>query len=790
MKISEQWLREWINPTADIASIGESLTLGGLEVEAISPVAPLLEGVVVAEVLELERHPKAEQLSICSVFDGKRKLQVVCGAPNVSQGMKVAYAELGTELPDGRTIENTNIRGIESEGMLCSDEELGIGEDASGVLELPSVTKVGLSISEALNLDDSILEIDLTPNRGDCFSVLGIARDLGALIGSCITPPQIPSVSATNNQSFGVELEKVSDCPRYVSRVISDTDSRTRTPLWMRERLRRMGIRCVHPIVDITNYVMLELGQPLHAFDLKKLDRRIIVRAATPNERLVLIDGKNIELDPETLVIADNSGAVALAGIMGGEDTAVSGETKNVFLESAFFEPVPLAGTARRYHLQTDASTRFERGVDPSMQARAIERATSLILEICGGDAGPCQITGPGSNSPKRRSVPFRPQSVQRLLGMPVTEKRIEEIFEALEIQVRHKGEEWLVTPPAFRFDISIEADLVEEVARVIGYENIPSSLPLGEGKPARAVKELALEDSLRGCLITRGYFEVVTYSFIDPKLSEQLNPQRAGPKLANPISSEMSLMRPSLWPGLVSAAQYNLNRQQNDIRLFEIGMIFILGPTGLAQTNRVAGVRHGPAVHEQWGENSREADFYDFKQDVMSIARSLRIDSVGVEATEIPGLHPNCGARLVRNGAEIGQIGALHPATARALGINKSLYLFEMDYKPGSAANLAQYVPISKFPAVRRDISVIVDESVPFSDCLAAVREGAGKALRDLELFDVYRGQGIDSDKKSLSLGLIFQTISSTLVDSEVDEAVSRAVENLARRVGGSLRE
>lgn len=792
MKINEQWLREWIDPPIDIHAIGESLTMGGLEVDSIIPAAPSLEGVIVVEVLSVEPHPATTKSTICVVSNGPRKYQVVCGAPNVSRGMKTAYAGVGVELPNGSVIEKVKIKGVESTGMLCSEEELGIGESAVGILELPLETTVGPSISDALNLTDSILELDLTPNRGDCFCVLGIARDLGALLGTAFYPPEIPSIPATNEASLEVELRQVGACPSYAGRVISNTNSKATTPLWMRERLRRVSIRCVHPIVDITNYVMLELGQPLHAFDVDNLVQSIVVRNAEPDEHLMLLDGKDVALDAETLVIADGSGAVALAGIMGGEETAVSEDTQNIFLESAFFEPIPLAGTARRYRLQTDASTRFERGVDPGQQARAIQRATRLILDICGGEPGPCNITDTRNNTSTRPSITFRPKSVQRLLGMTVTEKRIEEVFKALALNIERQDEHWLVQPPSFRFDLSVEADLVEEVARVVGYGKIPSSLPRGESRPARINPETALEGDVRSCLIARGYFEAVTYSFVDPLVCEQLNPQRVGPKLANPITSEMSMMRPSLWPGLIGAAQHNLNRQQNDIRLFEIGMTFTLEGDELNQGNRIGGVRCGPTVHEQWGENSRDVDFYDFKQDVMGLSQALHLTGVRATAAEIPGLHPNCGAILSGDIGEIGCLGKLHPAIARNLGIGTSLYLFEINHNLGwtATANPAQYRPISRFPAVRRDISIVVDESTPFSECLNVVQEAAGQLLRDLELFDVYRGQGIDSDKKSLSLGLIFQAISSTLVDREVDEAVRRVVKSLSQRVEGSLRE
>ena len=790
MKVSEQWLREWVDPPLDIEAIGESLTLGGLEVDTITSAAPALDGVIVAAITAVDPHPQADRLTLCRVFDGAREQQVVCGAPNVTPGMKAPYAAPGVSLPGDRVIERARIRGVESSGMLCSAAELGLGEDASGILALPPTAAPGALLSELLRLNDAILDIDLTPNRGDCFCVLGIARDLGALTGSPVRLPEVAVVAPSSDTRFEVELRDRSACPRYGGRVISGVDSAAATPLWMQERMRRMDVRCIHPLVDITNYVMLELGQPLHAFDLDKLDQQIIVRGAQAGERLVLLDGQDIELDAGTLVIADASGAVALAGVMGGESTAVSDVTTTVFLESAFFDPVPLAGVARRYRLHTDASMRFERGVDPTMQARAIERASALVLEICGGVAGPCEVTEIPGAAPTPVPVAFRPKAVERLLGVAVAADRIEQILRSLDMAIDRNGEAWAVTPPAFRFDIAVEADLVEEIARVHGYDAIPLTLPEVAGRPAVAVKETAVEDAMRGCLIERGYFEAVTYSFIDPELAQRFEPDVDGMVLANPISSEMSVMRPSLWPGLVGAARYNLNRQQDDIRLFEIGMIFRTGSGGVAQTNRIAGLRCGRALPEQWGESLRDTDFYDSKQDVEALTRAMRIKGVRIEAAQHPALHPGQGADIVVDGTVIGRMGAFHPALACHLDIDKPLYLFEIDYNLAASKTASQYRPISKFPVVRRDISVVVDDAIPASACLDIAREAAGGILRDLQLFDVYQGQGIDYDKKSLTLGLIFQALSSTLVDDEVEEAVQRVVENLSQRVGGRLRE
>ena len=789
MKVSEQWLREWVDPPLDVDAIAERLTLGGLEVGNIVPAAPSLAGVIVSEVIEVQAHPRADRLSLCRVSDGREVHQVVCGAPNVVPSMKTAYAAPGISLPGGRTIERARIRGVESSGMLCSAAELGLGEDASGILELPASALPGAQLTEVLGLDDAIIDIDLTPNRGDCFCIIGIARDLATLTDSPMKMPEVASVVAKSDVRFTVELADGDACPRYAGRVIEGLDPHGRTPLWMQERLRRSGVRCVHPLVDVTNYVMLEFGQPMHVFDCDKLEKRIIVRGANAGERLILLDGQELELDEGTLVITDESGPVALAGVMGGEMTAVSAVTTKVFLESAFFEPVRLAGVARRYRLHTDASTRFERGVDPTMQARAVERATALILEICGGSAGPCEVSDLGTTA-LPATIEFRPAAVERLLGVRVDEGRIEKIFESLEMKVERRGGTWQVSPPAFRFDIAMEEDLIEEVARVHGYDAIPCRIPPGAAAPAVPVRESTVEGSLRRCLTARGYFEAVTYSFIDRDLSRLFEPDVEPVLLENPISSDMSAMRRSLWPGLAVAARYNLNRQREDISLFEIGMVFRRDGGQLSQVHRISGVRCGRAVLQQWGEPLRDTDFYDLKQDVESLIKTLGLAGLKIEPGTHPALHPGQSARIMLRTENIGCLGALHPVIAQSIEVDKPLFLFEFSYNFGAAPSIPKFRPISKFPAVRRDINVIVDESVAATACLEAVREAAGEHLKDLQLFDVYRGQGIDKEKKSLTIGLLFQALSSTLVDDEVDSAMQRVFENLSNRVGGRLRE
>ena len=790
MKLSERWLREWFDPAADTATIAERLTLAGLEVEGLVSVAPALLGVVVAEIRAVARHPNAEHLTVCAVFDGRDSHQVVCGAPNVRVGLKTAYAPPGAQIPGNRVLTRSTIRGIESAGMLCSANELGLGDDADGIIELPEEVTVAVALRELMQLDDCVLEVNLTPNRGDCFCVSGIARDLAALYAGRLKSAAVSPVSAVSAQMLDVELSAPEACPVYAGRVITGINPRARTPLWMSERLRRSGVRCIHPLVDVTNYVMLELGQPMHAFDLDKLSGPIVVREARAGECIALLDDSEVELVDGSLLITDRSGPIALAGIMGGASTAVSAETSKVFLESAFFEPVRLAGAARRYRLHTDASLRFERGVDPTAQARGIERATGLILDICGGVPGPCTVTHCDVAQRPPISVSFRPTAVERLLGIAVPDARVVEILRSLDMKVDDRAIPWRVDVPPFRFDIAIEADLVEEIARIQGYDAIPARLPRTVGLPALGNSASPLQARARSILSARGYFEAITYSFIDPALAKAFEPDAESVALANPISSEMSVLRRSMWPGLVSAALHNRNRQVDDIRLFELGMVFRQDATMLHQSNQIAGLRIGPAVTTQWSDTARDTDFYDIKQDIESLLQTLYQNRISFVSAPHPALQPGQSAAMVRNGVVIGHLGALHPSIGGRLGFDKPLFLFEINCQDMVAAEAAQFQPISKFPTVRRDIAVVVDEAISAANCLDVARVAAGELLRDLQLFDVYRGQGIDSGKKSLALGLIFQALSSTLTDEEVEQAVRRVLAQLRERVGGTLRD
>ncbi|MEQ8659846.1 MAG: phenylalanine--tRNA ligase subunit beta [Gammaproteobacteria bacterium] len=792
MKINEEWLREWVDPPLDHEQIAAALTLAGLEVDDVAAATPALDAVVVVEVRAATRHPDAERLAVCTVATAGGEHVVVCGAPNVRAGMRCAWAPPGTTLPGGQQIGHTEIRGIASAGMLCSAAELGLGDDAGGLLELDAAATIGATLAEQLRGDDVVFELGLTPNRGDCFSVLGIARDLAVITALPFSEPAPPVIAPVHDVLLPVELAAPEACARYAGRVVRGIDARAVTPVWMRERLRRAGVRAIHPVVDITNYVMLELGQPMHAFDLARLNTCIRVRQATAGETLLLLDGAEITLDAGTLVIADGGAPVALAGVMGGELSSVTGDTVDIFLESAYFDPVRLAGVARHYRMQTDASTRFERGVDPTGQERAIERATALLLAICGGEPGPTTVVESLPHVPERTPIRFRPEAVNRLLGTDIPAARAAGVLRALGMHVDdHDPALWLVEPPAYRFDIALEADLIEEVARIEGYDTIPSRLPGGGAAPATPPAHARLAQQARDALLGRGYFEAITYSFVAPDKAAMFEPVAPSERavLANPISSEMAVMRPSLWPGLVDAAGHNLRRQQDDVALFEQGLVFTDAHGRFTQSQRIGGLRLGTAQPAHWSGAARAVDFYDVKGDVEVLLEACGLGAASLRPGEHPALHPGQTAAIVAGEQPIGWLGKLHPALARRLDLPPTTFLFELALPREPAAAAPQYRPISRFPAVRRDLNIVVDAHITAQACLDAAREGGGTLLRDLQLIDVYRGQGIDSDKKSLTLCLIFQVASSTLTDDEIEHAVTHVLATLRERVGGTLR-
>ncbi|HTT08869.1 MAG TPA: phenylalanine--tRNA ligase subunit beta [Gammaproteobacteria bacterium] len=791
MKFSERWLREWANPPVDSAALCERLTLSGLEVEQMTPVAAEITGVVVAEVRVIGKHPNADKLSVCQVSTGSAApLSVVTGAANVRTGMRVPLAPAGALLADGRRIEKSSLRGMESHGVLCSATELGmVDAGGEGILELPSDAPLGANVRDYLQLDDARIEINLTPNRGDCLSIAGLAREVGAEHHCPLRLPEIKSQPPAHAGRLPITLTASEACPRYAGRVINGIDAAAATPMWLRERLRRSGLRSISAVVDVTNYVMLELGQPMHAFDLARLKGGITVRYARAGEQLELLDGQQVTVDAETLVIADDEKPVAMAGIMGGRATGVGDITRDIFLESAFFSPTAIAGRPWRYKLHTDSAHRFERGVDYLMTARAMERATALILQICGGRPGPvCDVTHK-QHLPVRAPIRLRQRRLEQVLGFSCAADEVIRILEALGVTVKPAEDGWQVLPPSYRFDISIEEDLIEEMARILGYERVPSRAPGGRlklGPLAEAGKDPLMR--FRQTLIDRGYHEAITYSFVDPAHDAKLGDGAAAIALTNPISEDMAVMRTSLWPGLVKALHYNQNRQQSRIRLFEMGRIFRSSGKETSQIMNIAGVIAGDSAPEQWGCKSRPVDFYDLKSDCEALLAGLQ----GVDAVpgRHPALHPGQSADWVMAGNKVGSIGALRPDLYKDLDLKGPVYLFELALAPLAGLPIPRHQPLSKFPLVRRDLSFTLAADIPVQKVTECIWRGAPLALRDLQLFDVYQGEGIDSGKKSIALGLIFQQSSSTLMDTEVEVMVTGIAKRLAGELGASLRE
>ncbi|HXH03174.1 MAG TPA: phenylalanine--tRNA ligase subunit beta, partial [Candidatus Competibacteraceae bacterium] len=684
MRISEQWLREWVDPAVDSARLAAQLTMAGLEVDAVEPAAPAFSNVVVGKVIGLVPHPDAERLRVATVDVGQGEpLQIVCGAPNVAVGMCAPTALVGAVLPGELKIKRSKLRGVESAGMLCSAKELGLSEDAAGLMALPADSVPGTDVRELLGLEDSIIVVDLTPNRGDCLGMAGIAREVAVLNRCPLRELEIAPVAPASDDRLPVVLEDGAGCPRYVGRVVRGVDVHAETPLWMKERLRRAGVRSLGPLVDVTNYVMLELGQPMHAFDLARLNGGIVVRRARAGETLELLNGNTVALDGETLVIADHAGAVAMAGIMGGEHTACGDDTRDVFLESAFFSPLTIAGRARRYGLHTDSSHRFERGVDPELQVKAMERATRLLLDIAGGRPGPVIEAVAAEHLPVPPSIRLRPARIRLLLGRDYAAAQVEDILSRQGMTLQRDGDAWQVLPPARRFDIAIEADLIEEIARVDGYDNVPVSQPLTRLTMQPQPEAEVPLSRLRETLIQRGYQEAITYSFVDPRFQRLLDPEAETLALANPISADLAVMRTSLWPGLVKALVYNLARQQTRVRLFESGLTFRQEDGALRQRPYIGGVVCGPALPEQWGTATRGVDFYDLKADVEALlaltGEPERFAFVAARPAH-PALHPGQCARIERNGMAIGWIGALHPAMERELELDSRVLVFELD--------------------------------------------------------------------------------------------------------------
>jgi phenylalanyl-tRNA synthetase beta chain len=797
VKITYSWMKEFTPLAATPAEVARHLTLAGLEVESILPVAPPFSGVVVGEVLECARHPEADKLSVCQVTIDRSgrasdRLQIICGAPNVRQGLKVAVATVGAVLPGNVKIERAKLRGLESNGMLCSARELGLGEEHDGIMELPATSALGQDVRASLDLDDTVLEVNATPNRGDCMSVFGIARDYAAAQQRRYLTASAAAVAASNDASFPVRIEWAAGCPVFASRVIRGVRQGASSPPWLKERLRRVGLNAISPVVDVTNYVMTELGQPMHAYDLALLQGGIVVRAATPGERIVLLDGKDYELGPDFLVVADAGGAVGLAGIMGGQRTSIRDSTTDVLLESAHFTPAVVAGRARRLGLFTEGAQRFERGVDPTLPQIALERATALLLEIAGGQAGPLHVTrSPSSAGDAPERVSLRRSRLARLLGASIPDEDVHAVLAAITDEVEPQAQGWRVRCPPHRFDIRIEADLIEEVARLRGFDSIGEVHAIAPQIAGYATESRVASERLLYAMADMGYREALTYTFVDPSLQRLLFPETPALALSNPISADLSEMRVSLWPGLIAACRENMRRQQSRVRLFEIGSRFDITGTELREIEMLGGVATGARWPEQWGSAREPLDFYDIKADVENLLRLTGdASSIQFEASTPSCLRPGRAARILRAGIPIGYLGEMHPRLVKGLGLGAPLFLFELEIKSAFADKPPKLQQISKFPSVRRDLAVVVDESVPLAVLRENVTVSALGLLSELRVFDVYRGPGVELGRKSIALGLILQDSSRTLTDVDADAVVASVVTRLRDVLSAAIRD
>ena len=789
MKFSEQWLREWVNPASDTQTLVHQITMAGLEVDGFEPVAGQFSGVVVGQVTGVGPHPDADKLRICQVAGGDEVVQVVCGAPNVREGMKVPFAVIGATLPGDFKIRKAKLRGQPSNGMLCSESELGLSENHDGLMELPDDAPVGADVADYLKLKDVTIDIDLTPNRADCLSIRGIAREVGVLNELVAEGPELAPVAAQHNEVVDVSVKAPQACPRYLGRVLRNVNLAVPTPLWMQEKLRRSGIRSIDAAVDVTNYVMLELGQPMHAFDRHEISGGIVVRLAEPDEKLVLLDGQEVTMTKDTLVIADHEKPIAIAGIMGGEHSGVSARTRDLVLEAAYFDPILLAGKARHYGLHTDASHRFERGVDTALAREAMERATALLMEIVGGEPGEIVEAVSGEHLPKEAVIDLREKRISDVLGVAIDRTHIEEILGRLGLHIdKLLKHGWRVRVPSFRPDLTIEVDLIEEVGRVYGYNNLPVTQAFGSLELRPQTEARRPVSAVQNFFVSRGYQEAITYSFVDPKIQSLVDPERTGIELANPISADLSVMRTTLWSGLLKTLAHNQNRQQPRIRLFETGLRFVRDGDGISQTPMLSGVVTGAQVPENWANGRRSADFFDVKGELEALFDLLGV-TVAFVADQHPALHPGQTARLSVDGQSVGWLGVLHPQVQKKLDLNGVILMFELFLNPILSGYVPNFKEFSKFPEVRRDLAIIIGSGVAFADVERTVRLAAGDHLTALRAFDVYEGERVGEGNKSLALSLFWQSTERTLNEEEVHSLFNGVIDALKQELGAILR-
>jgi phenylalanyl-tRNA synthetase beta chain len=783
MQFSENWLRSLVNTDLDSQTLSHALTMAGLEVEDLQAVAAPFSKVVVAKILSAEKHPDADRLQVCKVDVGLAEpIQIVCGAANARAGLLAPCAMVGAELP-GISIKQAKVRGVESFGMMCSSKELGISAEATGLLELDEHAIVGQSIREHLDLDDHLLTLKLTPNRSDCLSLTGIARDVAAITGAKTSFEAIFPVSPQIQTTKQVAVSEPTACPRYCGRLMLGVNAKAATPAWMVKRLERSGIRSISAIVDITNYVLLALGQPMHAFDAAKLNGDMQVRFANAGETLDLLNDQTIQLKSDDLVIADAQGAVALAGIMGGKASSVSDETTDIFLESAFFVPSVIAGKARRLGMSTDSSYRFERGVDFGNTRSALEYATGLIMQICGGQAGEVvEIVG---TLPVRHSVTLRMARLVSVLGIPFEQAKVAQLLTQLDFSFNEESGVFKVTPPSYRFDIKIEEDLIEEIARLHGYDHIPATAPVATLSMLPVPEQQQHLNSVRDILVANGYQEVVTYSFVDESWEHDLMANDSPIKLKNPIASNLSVMRTTLWGGLLDVLRYNLNRKQERAFLFEVGAVYQHSAAGYKEETKISGLAYGSAKPEQWAASNVEVDFFDVKAHVDTLLGT----SVVYEKAEHNALHPGQSARIILAGKSIGWLGKLHPKWQQHYDLPKNAYLFDIDLSAVLKLSLPSYKEVSKFMPVRRDLAIVIDEAVAVQSVLDVIKQAAIQYVEEVALFDLYQGKGIAENKKSLALSVLMHNTTVTLTDADVDASMINLLELLKVKFGAELR-
>ena len=801
MKFSESWLREWVKPAINSEELAHQITMAGLEVDEVAPVAGEFTGVKVGKVVECGQHPDADKLQVTKIDinavdaeGNKELLDIVCGASNCRLGLTVAVATVGAVLPGDFKIKKAKLRGVPSHGMLCSFSELGIDVESDGILELPEGSTLGMDVRELLELNDVAIDVDLTANRADCFSIRGLAREVGVLNRADVTEPTIEAVTTSIEDTVSIDVKATEACPRYLGRVIKNVNAKAETPIWMQEKLRRCGIRSIDAIVDITNYVMLEQGQPMHAFDLSKIDGGIVVRMAEQDEKLTLLDGNEAKLNSNTLVIADQNKALAIAGIFGGKESGVTSETTDIMLECAFFAPDHIRGRARAYGLHTDSSLRFERGVDSTLQATAMERATQLLVELCGGEVAPISAAESKADLPKESTVALRRSKLDGLLGHHIPSTDVVEILTRLGCVVETTDTGWTATSPSWRFDIAIEQDLIEEVGRIYGYNNIPNQAPVAAlnmndhkeaNQPLKRVRDL---------LVDRGYHEAITYSFVEPEQQKLIVPEIEPLILPFPISADMSAMRLSLWTGLINTVVHNQKRQQPRVRLFESGLRFIpeeSAENGMRQEMMLAGIIAGTRGEEHWDIATNTVDFFDLKGDLEAVLE-LTANELAYEfkAAQHPALHPGQTAAIVVDGKEVGFIGTVHPELERKFGLNGRTIMFEIEWDAINTRVIPEAAAVSKFPANRRDIAIVADEAIASGDIVAECLASGGELLTSAKLFDVYRGQGVEDGKKSLAIALTLQSVERTLEEADITSAVDAIVAAIGEKFSATLRD